>query len=371
MKTYCCPYCKVKLIRDKLITHIEKEHDDMIPSNYTAYRVVYDIVNDKHGHGTCTVCGKDTKWNEKRQKYERLCGDPKCYDAIRKTYENRMIKVYNKTSLLDDPQMQEKMLANRKISGKYKWSDGTEFTYTGSYEKKLMEFLDKTMEYKSNEIIAPGPVLEYEYNGKTLHWITDFLIIPYNLIIEVKDGGDNPNNRVMTTYREKQVAKEKMITNKGTFSYIRLTNNNFGQLLSILAELKKNCLENNKNPLYRIHEDYNENNNIINFTSLYTTADDISDFAKKYLEEHSKNFIFIKDNIHRVIDHPKTDEEIIECAEITSMLKNKSLILNYVAMIDECVQYLQLLYPEDSITYYYKDETNPLNGCVIGMRTSY
>ena len=370
MKTYPCPYCKMKLTRDKLVDHIEKEHDDLIPVNYTAYRVVYDIVNNKHGHGECTICHKDTNWNEKRQKYERLCGDPKCYDEVRKTYEKRMIKVYNKTSLLDDPQMQEKMLANRKISGKYKWSDGTEFTYTGSYEKKLMEFLDKTMEYKSNEIIAPGPVLEYEYNGKPLHWITDFLIIPYNLIIEVKDGGDNPNNRVMTTYREKQVAKEKMITNKGTFNYIRLTNNNFGQLLSILAELKKNCIEDNKDPIYRIHENYNENDEM-NFEALYSFADDISEYSKRYLEENSKNYVFIEDNIHRIINHPKTDEEIVECVEITSMFKNKSLAFNFVLNINECINYLESLYPYDKITYYFKDESNPLNGVIIGLKTSY
>ena len=49
MKTYHCPFCTVKLLRDKLIKHIEKEHDDEIPINYTAYRLVYDIVNDKHG----------------------------------------------------------------------------------------------------------------------------------------------------------------------------------------------------------------------------------------------------------------------------------------------------------------------------------
>ena len=256
MKTYNCPYCNQKLRRELLTKHIEKEHDDEIPVDYTPYRLVYDIVNDKDGHGTCTECGKPTVWNEKRQKYERLCGDPNCYKKVKATYQKRMMKVYNKIYLTDDPKHQEKMLAGRKISGQYKWSDGKMFTYTGQYEKKLMEFLDKTLEYRSDEIIAPGPVLEYKYQGKLHHWITDFLILPYNLIIEVKDGGDNPNNRVMIDYRAKQVAKETMITNLGTYSYIRLTNNDFGQLLGILAELKMQVVDDNaKTPLYRIHED--------------------------------------------------------------------------------------------------------------------
>lgn len=267
MKTYACPYCAKKLIRDKLVRHIENNHDDEIPDNYTAYRLVYDIVNDKHGHGNCTVCGKPTKWNEKRQKYERLCGDPKCYQEVKKTYQKRIMRVYNKTSLMDDPKHLEKMLAGRKISGKYKWSDGKVFTYTGSYEKQLLEFLDKVLDYKSNEVVAPGPVLEYEYKGKKHMWITDLIILPYNLIIEVKDGEDNPNKRYMPVYREKQVYKEKMITNLGTYSYLRLTNNDFGQLLGILAELKMQVVDNDKNiPLYRIHEALEENKNRMDVT---------------------------------------------------------------------------------------------------------
>jgi hypothetical protein len=169
-----------------------------------------------------------------------------------------MLRVYGKVHLLDDPEHQEKMLANRRISGTYVWKkDGTKFTYTGSYEKKLLEFLDDVMNYDSKDILTPGPVLEYEYKGKKHIWITDCLIISLNLIIEIKDGSSNKNLRPMKSYREKQVYKEKMITNQGTYSYIRLTNNEFDQLLGILAELKLQNVESNgsdKSPLFRIHE---------------------------------------------------------------------------------------------------------------------
>ena len=86
MKTYNCPYCKgVKLTRDKLIKHIDKKHDDELPDEFTSYRIVYDIVNNHPDHiGHCTICNNPTKWNEKRQKYERLCGNPNCYDEVKK-----------------------------------------------------------------------------------------------------------------------------------------------------------------------------------------------------------------------------------------------------------------------------------------------
>ena len=255
-RTYACCYCNQRFNRGKLPKHMEK-HADEIPENLTPYQVAYDIINNHPNHkGVCVICGSDCGWNERTQKYHRICRDPKCAKAIKKTYQERMMKVYNKPHLMDDVNHLEKMLAHRKISGKYKWSDGTEFTYTGSYEKNFLEFLDKVMNYESREIISPGPVLEYDYKGKKHKWITDVMILPYNLIVEIKDGGDNKNgNKAWKGTREKTIAKEVMITNLGKYNYIRLTNNDFAQFLGIIAELKMQIVDDTVSPLYRIHED--------------------------------------------------------------------------------------------------------------------
>ena len=58
----------------------------------------------------------------------------------------------------------------------------------------------------------------------------------------------------MPEYRAKQIAKEKMITDQGEYSYIRLTNNEFVQLLAIFAELKKISMEPDPHTISRIHE---------------------------------------------------------------------------------------------------------------------
>ena len=252
-KQYKCPYCDYKNIKEKLIDHIESEHEDMIPENYSGARIVFNLINKKD-HGSCVVCKKETNWNEDAYRYDRLCNNPKCRESLRQEYKKNMIKVYNKVTLLDDPEHQQYMLANRRISGKYKFQDGVNHTYTGSYEKKALEFMDKVMNIKSSDIMCPGPKLEYEYEGKKHIWITDIYYIPLNLIIEVKDGGSNPNNREMTSYREKQIAKETMITKLGTFNYLRLTNNNFSQLLYIVAELKMKMLDNDDSKSININE---------------------------------------------------------------------------------------------------------------------
>lgn len=242
-RKYKCPYCDAKLSRSELVNHIDKRHEDMIPENYSANRVVYDYINRKN-HGKCMICGKEVyNWNDKICRYNNLCDNPKCREEVRNIALSRHLRVYNKPTLLNDPEHQASMLANRKISGFYTFSDGGKIGYTGSYEKKCLEFMDKILNIPSKDIQTPGPTLKYQYNGEDHFWITDIYYIPANLVIEVKDGGSNPNNRSMVSYREKQTAKEVMITKLEKFSYLRLTNNNFDQLLDILTDMKYEALE--------------------------------------------------------------------------------------------------------------------------------
>lgn len=251
-RKYKCPYCDYRAQRADLVDHVEKEHQDLLPEGYTAARAVYDFINGKN-YGICMICKEKVyKWNDKINRYYNLCEKPECRKSVRDIALKNHIKVYNKPTLLNDPEQQQKMLANRRISGTYIFTDGGKITYTGKYEKNTLEFMDKVLEIPSRDIQAPGPTLEYEYNGTIHKWITDIYYIPANLLIEVKDGGSNPNNRSMEDYRNKQIAKEEMVTNIGTFNYIRLTNNDFVQLLSIFAEMKIEAL-NNENPKATIH----------------------------------------------------------------------------------------------------------------------
>lgn len=318
-KTYKCPYCDKRYPKEELIDHIDKEHQDLIPEKYSSARLVFNLINKKD-HGTCIVCGKETDWNEKTYKYNRLCNNPKCREYLRKQYEKNMIKVYNKTTLLDDPKQQEKMLSNRKISGKYKFKDGGVHIYTGSYEKKALEFMDKVMNIPSTDILSPGPKFKYEYNGKNHIWITDIYYIPYNLVIEIKDGGDNPNNREMISYREKQVAKEKMITDKGAFNYIRLTNNNFAQLMYIMAELKMKLIDNDKSKSIKINEYcaavgsaipslYSDDSFIINRgeRNSFVNNTEYINFARKYITSKKKKPI---DNTDQILDDNSISSKI-------------------------------------------------------------
>lgn len=237
---YKCEFCSYRATKEELVEHVEEKHHEMIPQGYSAARTVFNYINKKD-HGNCIVCGGETQWREDLWRYDRI--HPQCKSEYTKYMRSNMKKVYGKENLLDNPEHQEKMLRNRSISGTYKFSDGGVKDYVGSYEKKTLEFLDKIMKVKSDDLQCPGPIIDYKYKGQTHFWITDIYYIPLNLVIEVKDGGDNPNTREMEEYREKQLAKEEAIKKENRYNYLRLTNNNFEQLMYMITDLKSNLLD--------------------------------------------------------------------------------------------------------------------------------
>ncbi|MBR2248464.1 MAG: hypothetical protein IJ880_15860, partial [Bacilli bacterium] len=257
-KKFKCPFCKVHDTKEKLINHIEKKHQEMIPEGFTAARVLFHAIHKRpyNVKGSCVICKGETEWNEKTYKYNRLCNRRECKDKLRDSYKKNMIKVYGTYNILNDMDQQEKMLANRSISGVYKFRNGKLKQFVGSYEKKFLEFCDLMLNMDPDDIMMPGPTIEYEYRSEKHQWITDAMIIPYNLLIDVKDGSSNPNNREMISYREKQIEKEKVITNKGEYNYLRLTNNEFDQLIGIIYELKMQMIDDpeNTNKISRVHE---------------------------------------------------------------------------------------------------------------------
>lgn len=256
-RKYQCPYCNEKYDRIKLVDHIEKKHSEFIPKDFTASRIVFNTVNKKE-KGKCTICGKESPWDEDKCRYDRFCSD-KCKKAYEQLAAERLKRVrgMTKQEMLKDPEYQNNvMLANRSISGKYKFQDGTIRTYVGSYEHKFLEFMDKFLNVKSEDLETPGPIIEYKFKGETHKWITDAYYAPYNLAFDIKDGGDNPNKREMPEYRAKQIAKEDAIRKQGKYNYIRLTDNKFEQLIELMLELKELYMENNGeyNPIIRINE---------------------------------------------------------------------------------------------------------------------
>ena len=347
-RRYKCPYCDDKYERKDLIEHIDNKHEDLIPENFTSTRIVFNRIN-KRECGFCRVCNKETKWREDLGRYDILCENPKCKEELRRRYQENMIRVRGTDNILNDPEQQKKMLANRSISGKYKFTDGGVLTFTGSYEKKCLEFMDKVLEIPSKDILSPGPTLEYEMNGEKHFYITDFYLIPQNLIIEVKDGGDNLNTKDtpgMRSSRERTLAKEKLITESGEYNYIRLTNNNFAQLLDVLMEIKEAQFDKRDGKIIKVNESVeiiNESSTLMNILVggilLYGTTQEfikIKDKLKnkvkaknkqeiKYIkkEEADKSFEILSDDDYKTLQKEMEEANAILKSVYNSKVKSE------------------------------------------------
>lgn len=246
MKKIICPLCKAKYANmNGLINHIDKVHSDSLPEDYSPARYLY-LLRTGREHGKCVECGAKTEWNPSTNKYHRFCGNPKCKEAYIERFKKRMIGKYGKENLLNDPEHQRKMLAHRKISGEYRWSDGKSIkTYTGSYEKDFLRFLDVFMNFPPEDIFAPSPhTYTYEYEGETKFYIPDFYIASLDMEIEIKDGGDNPNthHKIQAVDKVKEKAKDDVMYSLKDKVYLKLENKGYGKFMQYLVAMQEAIL---------------------------------------------------------------------------------------------------------------------------------
>ena len=232
-KKFKCPLCDKKYDnKQSLYDHLEKEHKEQLgklsPANFF-FNMYY-----KKNSGKCVICGLPTIFNERIERYERLCSRPQCKEKYIKMFKERMKRKYGKEHLLNIPEQQKKMLINRKISGYYK-ENGFDHAYTGSYEKKFLEFLDLVLNYPPEGIICPAPIeIYYQYKDETHFYIPDFFLVSLDLLIEIKAFTN-------THYRERDIEQENAkddAANKyaleNNLRYLKLPDNKFNLFLNFL-----------------------------------------------------------------------------------------------------------------------------------------
>ena len=239
---YKCKICGKKYTElSALYNHIENKHADMIPQDMTVQQYYYYMKTGK-SNGNCVMCKQATTWNKNTNKYNRFCGNPKCKEEYVKIMKSRMIAKYGKVHLLNDPEKQREMLSKRSISGTYRWSDNkSETTYTGSYELDFLKTLDLFFEWDPEDVLMPSPhTYTYKYEGEDKFYIPDAFIPSLDLEIEIKDGGDNPNNhyKIQAVDKEKERLKDEVLKSQKNFHYVKITNKNYTNFFDFLKEIK-------------------------------------------------------------------------------------------------------------------------------------
>ena len=234
-----CPICGKKYVsKIAVYSHIESAHEDVLPPEMSGGEYFYRL---KYGRGgKCVICKKDTTWNSKTNKFNRFCDNPACKEKYKQIFRKRMIKKYGKVTLINDPEMQKKMLANRKISGIYTWSDNSgKLTYTGSYELDFLKFCDLMLDLECSDIQAPSPhIFNYQYENTDHFYIPDFYIISLNLEVEIK-ASDNTHQKIVAVDHVKEKLKDDVMRSQKYFNYIKIYDKNYSEFIKLVNILKE------------------------------------------------------------------------------------------------------------------------------------
>lgn len=268
VKYYKCPVCSKKFkTLNGWGNHMDTTHPSERPEGYSTSRFFYFVMTGKT-NGICRTCKQSTEWNEQSMKYDQYCKNPECKQAYVKIAKQRMIGKYGQVHLLNSPDMQRKMLEHRKISGKYKFYDGTEFEYVGSYEKEFLKMMNTLLQWHTNDIMAPSPHTYY-YNYKNpkdksnegvKFYIPDFYIPSLNLEVEIKQ--QTSGNKAMNDInRVKETLKDEVMMSNKEINYIKINDNNFTGFFEFLMKAQEYLPTTDnikKNQMDLVIESYNE-----------------------------------------------------------------------------------------------------------------
>lgn len=239
INVYRCPECqKPYKTLGAWASHMNAVHPEARPKGYSDLRFFYYVLTGKT-HGTCVVCKKDTEWNEETGKYNRFCNNPKCKEIYKEEFRKRMMDKYGKITRMDEPEFFKKALAAKKISGTYKFKDGGELTYTGTYEKDFLQMMDTLLSYKSSDIMAPSPhTYYYMYEGKKHYYIPDFYIPNVNLEIEIKQN-ESTHPKILAVDKVKEKLKDEVMIANKKVNYLKLVDKNYEPIIQYLLNLKE------------------------------------------------------------------------------------------------------------------------------------
>jgi len=375
-----------------MVNHISTRHERELPENMSPSKFIFSVLHGGRTTGVCRVCANETQFDEKIGKPAVLCDNPKCKQAFAKLAQERNIRKYGVPHLLNDQDHQMYMLSRRKISGEYLWSDGkTKIPYVGSYERRFLEFMDNIVDINPKYIHSPCPfTIYYEFEGETHAYTPDFYIDILDLIIEIKHGGDNPNNhpKIQSVDIKKDKAKEEAIKNTTNHNYIKIVDNKFGPLLKILFKLIENEKFNSDQRLFMLNESSNITNERTEYILEKYTEEDIANILNEseMIETQSlaslapiaTSFVGREiDDIKSPVSHVTSHKEIYKDTPLYITIYKDQITESYkigvstnlnedpiVYHLNKFVYYSHCDFPEDKMIfsiYKYVGNENPLN----------
>lgn len=238
-----CPYCSKYFNKKQLaIDHINKYHGNFLERDHmdAAQSLYYSTHGTLKGKCMCG-CGRDTEWNYKTGKPYKVSNNPECRERLRRQALRNHKKVYGTETLLNDMEHQKKMQKNRPTAGEYEFADGGKVGYLSSLEHNFLQFCDQVLEFTSNMVQESPETFTYKdpKDNKMHQYIPDFYLPDYNLLIEIKDGGENPNTNpsFIEETKYKVALKDEVMRKQNRYNYIKIVDKKYGPFMELLYQI--------------------------------------------------------------------------------------------------------------------------------------
>lgn len=238
-----CPYCRrYTRLKQQMLDHINQYHGDRLEADkMDAAQALYYSTHGSLSSKCQCGCGRDTKWNALTGKPYKVSDDPSCRERLRKLAVQNHVKVYGKETLLDDMEHQREMQKHRPTAGEYKFSDGGKVGYLSKPELGFLKFCDTIMDFSSNMIqVSPETFTYYDPKAKVNRkYDPDFYLPDYNLLVEIKDGGDhtNMNPAFVEETKYKVALKDEVMRKQTKYNFIKIVDSNFGPFVELLYQI--------------------------------------------------------------------------------------------------------------------------------------
>ena len=238
-----CPYCKRYFsTKQPTLDHINQYHGDRLEMDkMDAAQALYFST---HGslEGVCMCnCGRPTKWNPRTGKPYKVSDDPSCRERLRALAVKNHTRVYGKATLLDDMEHQREMQKHRPTAGEYTFADGGKVGYLSKPELAFLKFLDTIMDFTSNMVqVSPESFTYHDPKDNVdRKYDPDFYLPDYNLLVEIKDGGEhtNTNPAFVKETKYKVALKDEVMRKQTKYNFIKIVDNNFGPFVELLYQI--------------------------------------------------------------------------------------------------------------------------------------
>lgn len=154
-------------------------------------------------------------------------------------------------TLMSDTEHQKEMRKQKHTSGSYQFkTDGGKVDYESQLDKNFLMFCDRVVELPSYAVLeAPEsfPYFDPKENVQR-QYTPDYYLPDYNLLIEIKEGGNHPNTNpaYLKETKYKVALKDEAMKKQTKYNFIRISGANYGPFLEMLYNITHQQVDDEK-----------------------------------------------------------------------------------------------------------------------------